>query len=374
MRITCPTKHLKEVLALTSRGIKKNSPIPALECVRVATGEIGIEMTATDYEMEVRCAMGCHVEEPGEVILPAKRFLEVIGAFSGSELCLKTENGIAHLKCGRSNFRLAAYPSEMPVLPETDDTVGVILPQALLRDMLVKVQYAMGNDANRPGLNGAQFSLFSGGRLEMAATDTHQLAVYPVKLEGDDLPEFACTIPRRMVSELQNFLTRDEDEDVEVVIDAVQIEFRTPYYTIKSRLQEGRAPSYAGVVPREPVAAITLDRAAFLDTVKRLDILAKEDMHRFRLELTGSAALFWTQAAGVGDADEQLTCESSHPDELLVIWLHARQVAGILDTFEGNKVTLHYSGERRPLIFAPEVGAYYTVLMPMVAANDTPSS
>jgi DNA polymerase-3 subunit beta len=368
VKITCPTKHLKELLALTARGVKKNSPIPSLECVRVATGEIGIELTATDYEMEIRCAMGCHVEEPGEVILPAKRFLEVIGAFSAADVTLRTEDKIAHLKCGRSNFRLQSYSEEMPLLPDTDDTIGLFLQQSVLRDMLEKVEYAMGNDVNRPGLNGARFTL-EDGTVEMAATDTHQLAVYPLQLEGDDLPQFACTIPRRTVSELQNFLSRDADEDVEVIVDSQQIEFRMPFYSIKSRLVDGMAPNYRRVIPRDPILNLEVDRAALLDTAKRLDILAKEDGHRCRMQVTGDVVQFWTTAAGVGDADEELPCKSGEapwrPEHL--VWLNIKQVANILETFVGNKVTLLYTSPRSPLIFAPEIGPYYSLTMPMVA-------
>lgn len=365
MKITCPTKHLREVLALTSKGIKKNSPIPSLECVRVTTGEIGIELTATDYEMEVRCAMGCHVEEPGEVILPAKRFLEVIGSFSGADVSLRVEERIAHLKCGRSNFRLQAYSEEMPLLPPTGESIGLFLPQSFLRDMLAKVEYAMGNDPNRPGLNGARFTL-KNGKVEMAATDTTQLCVYPLSLDGDDLPEFSCTIPRRTVAELQNFLSRDEDEDVEIVVDEQQIEFRTPFYTIKSRLVAGRAPDYEKVLQTlQPVMTFELDRAALLDTVKRLDILAKEDMHRIRLQVQGDTARFWTQAAGVGDADEELPCQSDAV-EPCEVWVNTRQMALLLETFVGNKITFRYESTRRPLIAEPETGPYYALAMPMI--------
>jgi DNA polymerase-3 subunit beta len=365
MQITCPTKHLKEVLALTARGVKKNSPIPSLECVRVATGEIGIELTATDYEMEIRCAMGCHVAVPGEVILPAKRFLEVIGSFSGSDIDLKVKDGIAHLKCGRSNFRLSAYGAEMPLLPATDDAIGLFLPQALLRDMLAKVEYAMGNDPNRPGINGARCTL-AAGQFELAATDLHQLAVYPLALEGDDLPEFACTLPRRAVAELQEFLSKDEEEDVEIVVDAGQIEFRTPFYTIKSRLVEGRAPEYKNIIPRSPIAAIEVDRPALLDTVKRLDILAREDAHRVRLQAAEGLVRFWTQAAGIGDADEELPAGISTGTPSLEVWLHTRQIANALETFAGNRVTLRYTSARTPVILQPETGAHYSLVMPMV--------
>ena len=366
MKVTCPTKHLKELLALTSRGVKKNASVTALECIRVVTGEIGIELTATDYELEIKCALGCHVEATGEVILPAKRFMEVISAFSGADVTLKVVDDIAHLKSGRSHFRLTAYPDPMPTLPATDDKVGVILSQSLLRDMLEKVEFAMGNDANRPGLNGARFTLCE-GKVEMAATDTHQLAVYPVQLVGDDLPEFACTIPRRSVTEIQNFLAKDEDEEIEIVVDEGQIEFRTPFYTIKSRLNSGRAPDYQKVIPREPISNVSVNREMLLETVKRIDVLAKEDMHRFRLEIDGTAMRFWTEAKGVGDAHEELPCENDLPETEQSLWLHARQVAGILNSFNGARVNLHYTSDLRPLIFSPDSGAYYAILMPMVA-------
>jgi len=366
MKITCPTKHLKEILALTSKGVKKNSSIPSLECIRVATSEIGIELTATDYEMEIRCAMGCHVDLTGEVILPAKRFMEVIGSFNGAEVGLTVKDQIASLKCGRSTFRLSAYGSEMPVLPATDEAIGLILPQSLLRDMFEKVECAMGNDANRPILNGARFILAE-GQVEMAASDTHVLAVYPLQLDGDDLPAFDCTIPRRTVTEIQNFLSKDEDEDVEIVVDQSQIEFRTPFYTIKSRLLQGRAIDYRRVVPRDPEAHFVLDRISFLETVKRLDVLAKEEVHRFRLQLGDQDARFEVTAAGIGDADESISCQGEKIDKFYEIWLHTKQVASILDSFQGNKVNLHYTAANKPLIFSPEAGAHYALVMPMVA-------
>jgi DNA polymerase-3 subunit beta len=366
MNVTCPTKPLKDLLTLTSRGVKKNASVVALECIKVATGDIGIELTATDYELEIRCALGCHVEETGEVILPAKRFMEVIGAFTGPDVRLKVVDGICHLKSGRSHFRLAGYPDPMPTLPPTDETLGIILSQSLFRDMLEKVEFAMGNDVNRPGLNGARLTL-ANGKVEMAATDTHQLAVYPVQLEGDDLPEFACTLQRRAVTEVQNFLAKDEGEEVEIVVDENQIEFRTPFYTIKSRLNSGRAPNYQQVIPRDPILTVELDRACFLETVKRINVLAKEDAHRFRLEVCEEKASFWTQAVGIGEADEELACNNSDWAVPFTIWLHARQVAGILESFDGALVSLHYTSELRPLIFSPDTGSYYAILMPMVA-------
>ena len=47
------------------------------------------------------------------------------------------------------------------------------------------------------------------------------------------------------------------------------------------------------------------------------------------------------------------------------IWLNTRQVIAILDSFAGNRVTLHYTNPVRPLIFQPETGPYYALAMPM---------
>ncbi len=91
-------------------------------------------------------------------------------------------------------------------------------------------------------------------------------------------------------------------------------------------------------------------------------------MHRVKFDFQEELSL-WTVAAGVGEADETLPITWPHhgPDEVpYTIWLHARQVIDILESFEGNKVSLHYTDTRRPLIFAPETGPYYSIVMPMV--------
>lgn len=379
MKIVCQRSTLQEALKLTARGVKRNSPIPVLQNIRLATNEeLGLTLTATDYELEIRCSVGCEVKEPGSVTVPAKAFLEIVGSAPGSEITLVVEAPFqVRISSGRSRHRLQGIdPLQFPEMPATEDSAGLILPQTLLRDMFSKVAHAISKDDTRPAMTGA-WLLIEGKEGRIAATDTHRLMVYDLAFDEEIQPGITAIIPKRTVTEMLHFLSpNEEEEEVDLRVDSQQIEFRTSFYTIKSRLLAGSFPKIEEVVriARQNPHAASLPRQPLMEALKRVGILARENMHRIAWEVnwtgeSGTVSLS-TEVQDLGDSAEDLEIGEAYAPENCLIWLRVDQLLEALQAFDSETVIFVYDQPKRPVLLFPGDAAYFEVLMPMVPPEE----
>lgn len=373
MKITVSTAALKSALRLTARGVKTNSPIPILANIKLyADAEFGLNLTATDYEFEVSADIGCKIEEEGAVTLPAKQFLGIISHLSGDEIKIKSDSAFtATLQSGHSRYTLEGMdPNEFPALPVTRDDTGVVIPQYLLREMMERTVHAVGKDENRPALCGGSLRL-KGDTAEMCATDLHRLAIYRINFDGDTGRDETAIIPKRAMVELPHFLSGDEDAEVEVLLDESQIQFNMPPYEIKCRLIAGTPPNPdkpLGIV-KEYQHSVTLDRLPWIEVLKRMDVIAREDevAHRVRCEFSETTLAMRAEARSIGISEE--TLETERAKGALTIWLRADQLQEMLQSLLGDQVTVCFGTAQQPILAYSE-GPNYEILMPLVPPQE----
>jgi DNA polymerase-3 subunit beta len=375
MKITCQSQHLKEILKLTSRGVKKTSPIPILQSIKISTdNDLGLTLKATDYDLEITCSMGCHLQELGAVTVPAKQFLEIVGAAAGSEVTITTDENLhVQIKSARSRHKLYGInPTEFPSLPETKDAEGLVLPTHLLRDMFAKVLHAVSKDETRPGMTGALLAV-NGDSARIASTDTYRLSVYDLAFDGDTGRNFSALIPKRTLTEMQHFLAADdEDEEVELRVDESQIEFRTRLYMIKSRLLPSQFPNIDKVIDLvgKNECVVSVLRNPLIEALKRMDIVARDDAHRIKWEVSGRNLLLSAQALDLGESGEDVDLYGASTPEDMAIWFRVDQMLDALQAFDSEVVTFVYQSAQRPLLMFPPDGSYFEILMPVVAPDE----
>ena len=54
------------------------------------------------------------------------------------------------------------------------------------------------------------------------------------------------------------------------------------------RLIDGKYPNYEAVIPKENPNKLTVDRASFLNSVKRVSIFSSKTTHQIRLKMAGT--------------------------------------------------------------------------------------
>src|ERR1700739_2029479 len=169
-------------------------------------------------------------------------------------------------------FKILGLPEEeFPPLPKFENAKVVTIRQKDLRDGLRRTSYAISTDETRYVLNGVLFS-FKDNKLTLVATDGRRLAMVDIELEFPRSHEADIIIPTKAVAELQRLLT--EEGDVKVSMGNGQIAFDLNKTLLVSKLIEGNYPNYRQVIPSEAKERITLEREMFLNSLRRVCLIA----------------------------------------------------------------------------------------------------
>ena len=245
------------------------------------------------------------MDKPGATTLPARRLATIVRELPTSEIIFEVDSkNVASIRCGQSFFKILGLPEEeFPPLPKFDDSKVVTIRQKDLRDGLRKTSYAISTDETRYVLNGVLFS-FKDNKLTLVATDGRRLAMLDIDLEFPRSHEADIIVPTKAVTELQRLLT--DEGDVRVSVGSGQIAFDLNNTLLVSKLIEGNYPNYRQVIPGEMKERVTLERETFLNSLRRVSLLASDKSNSIKLNFTKNNIDITANTPEVGEAKESL--------------------------------------------------------------------
>jgi DNA polymerase-3 subunit beta len=130
------------------------------------------------------------------------------------------------------------------------------------------------------------------------------------------------------------------------------------------RLIDGKYPNYEAVIPKENPNVLTIDRAQFLSSIKRVSIFSNKTTHQIRLKLAGSElSLFAEDIDFANEATERLTCNYNGDD--LEIGFNSRFLLEMLSNLDADEIKLSMSEPSRAGLLTPAVqdNAHEDILM-----------
>jgi DNA polymerase-3 subunit beta len=130
------------------------------------------------------------------------------------------------------------------------------------------------------------------------------------------------------------------------------------------RLIDGKYPNYEAVIPKENPNVLTIDRAQFLSSIKRVSIFSNKTTHQIRLKLAGSElSLFAEDIDFANEATERLTCNYDGDD--LEIGFNSRFLLEMLSNLDADEIKLSMSEPSRAGLLTPATqdNAHEDILM-----------
>jgi DNA polymerase-3 subunit beta len=120
------------------------------------------------------------------------------------------------------------------------------------------------------------------------------------------------------------------------------------------RLIDGKYPNYDAVIPKENPNVLTIDRAQFLSSIKRVSIFANKTTHQVKLKLAGSElALSAEDVDFSNESNERLTCNYVGDD--MEIGFNSRFLMEMLNNIESTEIRLEMSEPSRAGLLMPAV-------------------
>ncbi|MBL7851271.1 MAG: DNA polymerase III subunit beta, partial [Cyclobacteriaceae bacterium] len=182
------------------------------------------------------------------------------------------------------------------------------------------------------------------------STDGHRLVRYrrtDVKSDNGS----TIIIPRKALNLLKATLPT-ENTDVTIDFNAANAFFKFGTIRMICRLIDERFPDYENVIPSSSTIKMTINRADFLSSLKRISIYANKTTHQVRLKITGSELQVSAEDLDFSnEANERLACE--HEGEDIEIGFNARFMIEMLSNLDTEQIKLNMTAPNKAGVILP---------------------
>jgi len=365
MKLELAREALLKPLQQVIGAVERRQTMPALGNVLMAAGEHGLQLTATDLEVELRANIEVEVERAGETTVSARKLLDICRNLpQGASLTLELDGERVQVRSGRSRFTLATLPpGEFPVVDELQGGVELALPQGDLRRAIDKIAFAMAQQDVRYYLNGMLLELAQ-NRLRTVATDGHRLSLCEIDAELPEMEEQQVIVPRKGIHELVRLLEPEADEPAQVRLGSTHIQVGLPALRFTSKLIDGRFPDYGRVVPEQGSNVLRVDRDTLRNALARISILSNEKFKGVRLVMSPEGLRIQTNNPEQEEAEEEV--EVTYEGEPLEIGFNVVYLLDILGSMESDDVRIEFNDSNSScLVTESDAARCRHVVMPM---------
>jgi DNA polymerase-3 subunit beta len=374
MKFRCERDELLEAVQFASRAISNRATLPVLSGLRVEASEEGrVQVAATDLELTMQTAFRGGVDEPGMAIVPGRLFGEITRSLGPGAVSVAAGAGEVEIGSGRGQFRVKALaPDDYPELPiedraESDEAVGIDIDARSLAVALSQVVKSASTDESRQVLTGVLWEIGEGS-LTLAATDSYRLAVRSAEVGRGPAEVRKVILPARGLGELVRTLQAGAS-GVQAVVKPNLIVFTVgtgdkqgvalEEAVIGSRFIEGEFPNYRQLLPTGYANTLTVDREELLEVVKRVGLLAQNNMP-VKLHL-GNELEISAHTPDVGEGQEIL--DASYEGEPLVIAFNPQFLYDGGSAILTERLILEAGDGLKPAILRGENDASFTYLL-----------
>jgi DNA polymerase III subunit beta len=342
------------------RSVGTRATLPVLGGVLVTAEEGKIKLAGTDLEVGAEAVVEGAIDADGRGVLPGRVLGEIARTLPPGTVRIEVDAGQARVSCGSAEFTLRTLPTEdFPPLAAPADAPGGTVSATEIASAVAQVTKAASRDEARPILTGV---LLEAGesKVTLVATDSYRLAVRDIEWKG---PKEALkrVVPARALAEAAR--AAEGEEEVAVALGENQVAVSGKERRLTTRLIEGEFPNWRQLVPDDQPNRLTVDREGFLESVRRVGILAQQGTP-VRLELGPSGVRLTAGTQDVGEAADLV--EGKYEGEPLTIAFNAAYLSDGVQAIEGSEVVLSCRDGLKPAVLrSPDRGSFLYLLMPV---------
>ncbi|HRH70860.1 MAG: DNA polymerase III subunit beta [Flavobacteriales bacterium] len=373
MKFIVSSTALLKQLQLLQGVLASSNTLPILDNFLFDIDGKQLTVTASDLETTITATLAVEAKDKGSVAIPARLLLDTLKAFPEQPLTFSVDNkhfGV-EINSDQGKYKMTGFNgSEFPRSPVLEGATKLALPAGTLATAINKTIFATGNDDLRPVMSGIFFEL-TPEDVRFVATDAHKLVRY--KRTDVQAPKAASFIvPKKPLNLLKNTLAGTNAE-VTIEYNENNAAFRFDNTVLVCRLIDGKYPNYEAVIPKTNPNKLTIDRATFLSSIRRVAIFANKTTHQVRLHINGSQlAISAEDLDFANEANEKLTC--SYDGDEITIGFNSRFLMDMLNNIGTEHVILEMSAPNRAGILLPgeagEVGEDVLMLVMPVMLNN----
>ncbi|MDP3352337.1 MAG: DNA polymerase III subunit beta [Flavobacteriaceae bacterium] len=371
MKFIVSSSQLLKQIQVLSGVINSNNTLPILDNFLFELNHNELKISASDLETTMSTLVEVESNSEGSIAVSARLLLDTLKTFPDQPLTFKTEeNNTIEISSNQGKYDMAYFDgNEFPKTISLDDPKKTQIPGNILATAISKTIFATGNDDLRPVMSGVFFQ-FSPQSLTFVATDAHKLVKYSrTDITSSEVAEFI--MPKKPLNLLKNILS-NSNSDLTIEYNDTNAKFIFDNIVLVCRLIDGKYPNYEAVIPKENPNKLSVDRALFLNSVKRVSIFSSKTTHQIRLKMAGTELNISAEDLDYSNkAEERLKCDYQGDD--MQIGFNSRFLSEMLTNLDSNEILIEMSLPNRAGILTPidgvEEGEHVTMLVMPVMLN-----
>ena len=343
MKIQCQKSQLVEAVSNVQRAVSSKSTLAALEGILLKTTTNGdLKLCGYDLELGITTVIEAQVDEPGEVVLSARLFGDIVRRLPDETVTiLVDEKMITQITCGPSEFSIVGIPSsEYPELPSVEGASSIDLTSPILKSMIRQTLFAVADTDAKPVHTGTLFNI-ENGIIRLVSVDGYRLA---------------------MRTEMINLKFEEEDEIRFVVPGRRHIIFKIEKYSVISRLLEGEFLDYKAAIPAQFTTEVTVNTRNLINSVERVSLLITDRLKSpVRCIFSEDGEIKISCVTSIGKANDELSAQITGPE--VEIGFNNRYLLDALRNADTDEVKVQLTGPVSPMKIVPTQGDSFLFLV-----------
>ena len=350
MRFTCEKNMLVQGLNIAGRTVAQKSSLSVIEGIFCKAGH-GISLTGYNMETAITYDIPAEVSDPGECILPAKLFGDIVRRLpEGPVTVVVSEDFKVSIRAGYASFTISAESAEdYPDLPDVNSGRPIKIPQNKLKELISGTIFAVSENQGRPIHTGVKFEV-TNDSITAIAVDGFRLARRTYHPQESTERELSFVVPAQGLKEVEKIVT-DSEDDASFTLGPKHILYQIGNATLVCRLLDGEFLDWRKVVPTNcPIQLVALV-SDLSSSVERVGLIVSEKYKSpVRCVFSHNELLMRTNTT-IGAAEDK--CSIAGDGKELEIGFNVRYLADALRVIPSEEVTMELTNGLSPIVLTP---------------------
>lgn len=351
---------LADAVAWAARNLPVRPSAPVLAGLLIETstetGAEGLVLSSFDYETSARTTIPADVSDEGRALVSGRLLADICRSLPNKPVEMTIDGAKVSLTCGSARFSLQTMPvEEYPSLPEMPTATGSVNSD-LFAHAVAQAVTAAGRDDMLPVLTGVRIEI-EGDTISMLATDRFRLSLRELGWNpGASDATAAALVPARVLADTAKSLTSGAEVTIALATSGAGdgiIGFEGSsgggVRRTTTRLLDGEFPKVRSLFPSEHLTVARVDRAALVESVKRVSLVAERNT---AVQLAFSDGVLTLDAGSGDEAQASESIEAQVTGEDITTGFNPQFLLDGLGAIEAPIVELAFTQASKPAVMA----------------------
>ena len=345
-----------DAVAWAARSLPVRPGTPVLSGLLIEASDEGLVLSTFDYETSARATLSAEVSDEGKALVSGRLLADIVRSLPAKPVELTLDGARASLTCGSARFSLQTMPVEAyPTLPDMPTAAGTVKSDVFAHAVAQAVT-AAGRDDMLPVLTGVRLEI-DGSTISLLATDRFRLSIRELEWNPSTPDEtLAALVPAKVLADTAKSLTSGSEVTIALSTGGAGegiIGFEGAaaggVRRTTTRLLDGEFPKVRSLFPSEHLTKALVDKAALVESVKRVSLVAERNT---AVQLKFSDGVLTLDAGSGDEAQASESIEADIQGEELTTGFNPQFLLDGLVAIDQSTVELAFTQASKPVVLS----------------------